>query len=169
MTTMSDKLEPLAIVGMKWRFSGEANSASGFWDVLTNARSAKSRIQADRFNVDAHYHPSADRNGSIIKEGHFLKEGIAASMRPSSQWQQRRQRAWTLSIAFFWRSLTRRLRMLGRTEVWTNRDADQIRGRQPIHSVSQQNDGHLQSTESKLVVAWLAALLETEIHTMSLL
>lgn len=62
---MSDKLEPLAIVGMKWRFSGEANSASGFWDVLTNARSAKSRIQADRFNVDAHYHPSADRNGSV--------------------------------------------------------------------------------------------------------
>lgn len=66
--------------------------------------------------------------------------------------------------------------MLGRTEVWTSmldtltglsRDADQIRGRQPIHSVSQQNDGHLQSTESKLVVAWLAALLETEIHTMS--
>ncbi|EAL84728.2 putative polyketide synthase [Aspergillus fumigatus Af293] len=136
MTTMSDKLEPLAIVGMKWRFSGEANSASGFWDVLTNARSAKSRIQADRFNVDAHYHPSADRNGSIIKEGHFLKEGIAASMRPSSQWQQRRQRAWTLSIAFFWRSLMRRLRMLG-----LSRDADRI--------------------------PWLAALLETEIHTMS--
>ncbi|KAH1273456.1 hypothetical protein KXW98_007735 [Aspergillus fumigatus] len=126
---MSDKLEPLAIVGMKWRFSGEANSASGFWDVLTNARSAKSRIQADRFNVDAHYHPSADRNGSIIKEGHFLKEGIAASMRPSSQWQQRRQRAWTLSIAFFW-----------------SRDADRIRGRQPIHkSMSLNRVSYLES------------------------
>ncbi|GFF58827.1 lovastatin diketide synthase LovF [Aspergillus lentulus] len=76
---MSDKLEPLAIVGMSWRFPGEANSASGFWDILSNARSAKSRIPEDRFNVDAHYHPSADRNGSIItKEGHFLKEDIAA-------------------------------------------------------------------------------------------
>ncbi|KAK9576189.1 hypothetical protein V6Z92_009469 [Aspergillus fumigatus] len=111
---MSDKLEPLAIVGMKWRFSGEANSASGFWDVLTNARSAKSRIQADRFNVDAHYHPSADRNGSD-----------SAGM-----------------------------------------PIESVAGNQST-SVSQQNDGHLQSTESKLVVAWLAALLETEIHTMS--
>lgn len=62
---MSDKLEPLAIVGMSWRFPGEANSASGFWDILSNARSAKSRIPEDRFNVDAHYHPSADRNGSV--------------------------------------------------------------------------------------------------------
>ncbi|KAK1147260.1 Type I Iterative Polyketide synthase (PKS) [Aspergillus melleus] len=76
---MSDNLEPLAIVGMSCRFPGEANSASGFWDLLSTGRSAKSRIPADRFNIDAHYHPSADRNGSIVtKEGHFLKEDIAA-------------------------------------------------------------------------------------------
>ncbi|KAF7184331.1 hypothetical protein CNMCM7691_005083 [Aspergillus felis] len=79
MSTMSDKLEPLAIVGMSWRFPGEANSASGFWDILSHGRSAKSRIPEDRFNADAYYHPSADRNGSITtKEGHFLKDDIAA-------------------------------------------------------------------------------------------
>ena len=65
MSMMSDKLEPLAIVGMSWRFPGEANSASSFWDILSHGKSAKSRIPENRFNVDAYYHPSADRNGSV--------------------------------------------------------------------------------------------------------
>ncbi|GKZ26967.1 polyketide synthase [Aspergillus brasiliensis] len=52
---MDDKLPPIAIVGMSWRFPSEARSAK------------------------AYYHPSADRQGAIInKEGHFLKEDIAA-------------------------------------------------------------------------------------------
>ncbi|KAB8239753.1 beta-ketoacyl [acyl carrier protein] synthase domain-containing protein [Aspergillus alliaceus] len=77
--TMDDKLEPLAIVGMSWRFPGEAHSANGFWDVLSNGKSTRTRIPADRFKADAYYHPSADRQGSIItKEGHFLTGDIGA-------------------------------------------------------------------------------------------
>ncbi|KAE8394606.1 putative lovastatin nonaketide synthase [Aspergillus alliaceus] len=76
---MDDKLEPLAIVGMSWRFPGEAHSANGFWDVLSNGKSTRTRIPADRFKADAYYHPSADRQGSIItKEGHFLTGDIGA-------------------------------------------------------------------------------------------
>ncbi|GKZ28425.1 type I Iterative Polyketide synthase (PKS) [Aspergillus brasiliensis] len=76
---MDDKLPPIAIVGMSWRFPSEARSASGFWDILRNGESAKSRIPVDRFDPEAYYHPSADRQGAIItKEGHFLKEDIAA-------------------------------------------------------------------------------------------
>ncbi|OJJ65677.1 hypothetical protein ASPBRDRAFT_139601 [Aspergillus brasiliensis CBS 101740] len=76
---MDDKLPPIAIVGMSWRFPSEARSASGFWDILRNGESAKSRIPVDRFDPEAYYHPSADRQGAIItKEGHFLKDDIAA-------------------------------------------------------------------------------------------
>ncbi|KAL2820814.1 hypothetical protein BDW59DRAFT_164508 [Aspergillus cavernicola] len=76
---MDDKLEPLAIVGMSWRFPGEARSVSGFWNVLSKGDSAKTRVLADRFDPDADYHPSADRQGAITtKEGHFLKEDIGA-------------------------------------------------------------------------------------------
>ncbi|KAL3479548.1 hypothetical protein BJX99DRAFT_255544 [Aspergillus californicus] len=74
---MDDKLPPIAIVGMSWRFPGEARSTSGFWDILRKGESAKTRIPADRFDPDAYYHPSADRQGAITtKEGHFLKEDI---------------------------------------------------------------------------------------------
>ncbi|RAK74691.1 type I polyketide synthase [Aspergillus fijiensis CBS 313.89] len=74
---MDDKLPPIAIVGMSWRFPGEARSASGFWDILRKGESAKTRIPAERFDPDAYYHPSADRQGAITtKEGHFLKEDI---------------------------------------------------------------------------------------------
>ncbi|KAL4862002.1 hypothetical protein BDV12DRAFT_203449 [Aspergillus spectabilis] len=74
---MDDKLPPIAIVGMSWRFPGEARTSSGFWDILRKGESAKTRIPADRFDPDAYYHPSADRQGAITtKEGHFLKEDI---------------------------------------------------------------------------------------------
>ncbi|KAL6230297.1 hypothetical protein BDW75DRAFT_248783 [Aspergillus navahoensis] len=96
---MDDKWPPIAIVGMSWRFPGEARSASGFWDILRNGESAKTRIPVDRFDPDAYYHPSADRQGAwagtaccagmdvhrtkfpwqiTTKDGHFLKEDIAA-------------------------------------------------------------------------------------------
>ncbi|KAL4877345.1 hypothetical protein BJY04DRAFT_222095 [Aspergillus karnatakaensis] len=76
---MDDKWPPIAIIGMSCRFPGEARSASGFWDILRNGESARTRIPVDRFDPEAYYHPSADRQGAITtKKGHFLDDDIAA-------------------------------------------------------------------------------------------
>lgn len=46
--------------------------------MLKNGRDAWSKIPEDRFDVDAYYHPSHDREGNIIAQGgYFLKDDIA--------------------------------------------------------------------------------------------
>ncbi|KAM7200798.1 hypothetical protein V8F33_003729 [Rhypophila sp. PSN 637] len=73
----SDKQKPIAIVGMSFRFPGEATTVKGFWDVLSKAKSTRTRIPDSRFNPDAYYHPNADRPGAVItKEGCFLNEDV---------------------------------------------------------------------------------------------
>nr|UWV21335.1 polyketide synthase 2 [Chaetomium globosum] len=73
----NDKQKPIAIVGMSFRFPGDANSTEGFWDILSHARSTRTRIPNTRFNPDGVYHPNADRPGAVIaKEGCFLKEDV---------------------------------------------------------------------------------------------
>ncbi|PYH35606.1 uncharacterized protein BO87DRAFT_433312 [Aspergillus neoniger CBS 115656] len=96
---MDDKLPPIAIVGMSWRFPGEAQSASGFWDILrkasrprlgsplidlTQRRTITHRLidralqarTASCLGMDVH---RANLPWQITtKEGHFLKEDIAA-------------------------------------------------------------------------------------------
>ncbi len=70
-----DKLRPLAIVGMSYRFPGGANTAKGFWDILANAKSTRTRIPDNRFDPDSFYHPSPDRQGAVVTtEGCFLRE-----------------------------------------------------------------------------------------------
>ncbi|KAK3300901.1 uncharacterized protein B0H64DRAFT_449476, partial [Chaetomium fimeti] len=73
----NDKQKPIAIIGMSFRFPGDANTTEGFWDILSNARSTRTKIPNTRFNPDGFYHPNADRPGAIItKEGCFLKEDV---------------------------------------------------------------------------------------------
>ncbi|KFZ15400.1 hypothetical protein V502_05628, partial [Pseudogymnoascus sp. VKM F-4520 (FW-2644)] len=46
--------------------------------MLYNKRHARTEVPKDRFNVEAFYHPDADRSGSMnLKGGHYLKEDIA--------------------------------------------------------------------------------------------
>ena len=71
----NDKLRPLAIVGMSFRFPGEASSTEGFWDILANAKSTRTRIPKNRFDADSFYHPSPDRQGAVVTTGGcFMKE-----------------------------------------------------------------------------------------------
>ncbi|RMZ85391.1 hypothetical protein DV737_g732, partial [Chaetothyriales sp. CBS 132003] len=58
------KLEPIAIVGASCRFPGEASSMNGLWEMVKNSRSAHGKVPADRFDVDAWYHPSPDMKGT---------------------------------------------------------------------------------------------------------
>jgi Beta-ketoacyl synthase, N-terminal domain len=61
----SDKLMPIAIVGMGCRFPQDATSPERLYDMILRKQSARSDIPSDRFNVDAFYHPDSDRNGMV--------------------------------------------------------------------------------------------------------
>jgi acyl transferase domain-containing protein len=67
---------PVAIVGLSCRFPGNADSPTGFWDLLKNAESGYSE-STTRYNAEAFYHPqSAGSRQNVIpvKGGYFLKQ-----------------------------------------------------------------------------------------------
>lgn len=70
---------PIAIVGLAGRFPGDAENPQKLWDMLAQGRSALSKIPADRFNVDAFYHPHNERQGTInVDKAHFMQRDIEA-------------------------------------------------------------------------------------------
>jgi len=75
-TPQSERDDPVVIVGIAARIPG-ASTSMEFWDLLENARSARSKVPHDRFNVDAFYHPDPDRaDSSNVRHGHFLSGDI---------------------------------------------------------------------------------------------
>lgn len=56
---------PVAIVGMALRAPGDGSDPERFWKMLLEARTARSAIPKDRYNIDGFYHPDPDRLGSI--------------------------------------------------------------------------------------------------------
>ncbi|KAI2779732.1 putative polyketide synthase [Daldinia loculata] len=74
-----DAVMPVAIIGISGRFPGDAENPQKLWDMISEGRSAASRIPPDRFNIDAFYHPSTERYGTMnFKEAHFMKRDISA-------------------------------------------------------------------------------------------
>ncbi|KAF5555326.1 polyketide synthase [Fusarium napiforme] len=68
-------LEPLAVIGIGLRGPGDTSDPEKFWQMLLDARSARSEIPKDRYNVDGFYHPDPERLGSIQpRHAHFLKQ-----------------------------------------------------------------------------------------------
>lgn len=57
--------QPIAIIGIGLRAPGDASDPENFWQMLVDARSARSEIPKDRYNVDGFYHPDPERLGSI--------------------------------------------------------------------------------------------------------
>ncbi|TIC96982.1 Compactin diketide synthase mokB [Colletotrichum higginsianum] len=67
--------QPIAIIGIGLRAPGDASDPEKFWQMLQDARSARSEIPKDRYNVDGFYHPDPERLGSIQqRHAHFLKQ-----------------------------------------------------------------------------------------------
>lgn len=67
----------LAIVG--YSFRAPSVGRKGLWEFLVGARSAFSRVPADRFNQDAFYCPNAEKPGYFSSKGaHFLPDDIYA-------------------------------------------------------------------------------------------
>lgn len=56
---------PLAIVGMACRFAGGISNPEKLWDFVSSGQDAWSTIPDTRFNLDAFYHPQADKTGTV--------------------------------------------------------------------------------------------------------
>ena len=56
---------PIAIIGTGLRFPGDGSDPESFWQMLLDARSARSEIPKNRYSVDGFYHPDPDRLGSM--------------------------------------------------------------------------------------------------------
>ncbi|EAW07064.1 putative polyketide synthase [Aspergillus clavatus NRRL 1] len=75
----TDKLKPLAIVGLDLRFPQDATSAEELWKMLLEKRCAMTEYPKDRMEIDSLYHPNSRRKDTIANRGgHFLEEDIAA-------------------------------------------------------------------------------------------
>ncbi|HUK30263.1 MAG TPA: beta-ketoacyl synthase N-terminal-like domain-containing protein, partial [Candidatus Acidoferrum sp.] len=64
----------IAIVGIGCRFPGGANSPAQLWALLRNSVDAIAEVPADRWSVDAFYHPDPSRPGKTYSRwGGFIK------------------------------------------------------------------------------------------------
>ncbi|RYP74772.1 hypothetical protein DL769_003946 [Monosporascus sp. CRB-8-3] len=68
---------PIAIVGLAYRAPGVGRK--GLWDFLSEAKSAWTKMPAERFDHQAYYSHGDDRTGAFKAEGaHFVPEDIYA-------------------------------------------------------------------------------------------
>ncbi|KAI1497576.1 putative polyketide synthase [Biscogniauxia marginata] len=68
---------PIAVIGFSLKFSGEADTTEGFWNMLVEKRSTMSEFPSDRINLNGHYHPNVSRLDQLpVRGGHFIREKI---------------------------------------------------------------------------------------------
>jgi len=67
---------PIAIVGIGLRFPGDGSDPERFWNMLLEARSARSEIPASRYSVDGFYHPDPDRLGVMSMRFTWKSKGL---------------------------------------------------------------------------------------------
>lgn len=67
------KYEPIAIIGIGCRFPGGIENAKEFGQLLADGKDAIGPVPADRWDVDAYYHPEPGTPGKMYsREGGFL-------------------------------------------------------------------------------------------------
>ncbi|KUO04715.1 type I polyketide synthase [Streptomyces caeruleatus] len=65
--------EPIAVVGVGCRFPGAGAGVEGFWDLLTEGRSAVREVPGDRWDVDAFFDADPDAPGrTYARHGGFI-------------------------------------------------------------------------------------------------
>ncbi|KAI0139914.1 hypothetical protein F4776DRAFT_677192 [Hypoxylon sp. NC0597] len=68
-------LEPIAVIGFGCRFPGGADTPSKLWSVLRDPKNLSRKPSADRFNVDAFYHPVGTHHGTTnATQSYFLED-----------------------------------------------------------------------------------------------
>ena len=65
LSAPAEGVAPIAIIGMSCRFPGGASDIEKLWRLVSEGRSAWSKIPESRFNVDAFYHPNPDRTDTV--------------------------------------------------------------------------------------------------------
>lgn len=69
--------EPIAIVGMSSKFSGDAVNTNKLWRMLLEGRSGWSPFPESRFHPDGIFNPNNERlNTTHVKGAHFLQEDV---------------------------------------------------------------------------------------------
>ncbi|KAK0669442.1 putative polyketide synthase [Cercophora samala] len=75
-TSNDERPNPPAIIGMACRVPG-ATTPAGLWENILNKIDLQRKIPADRFNVDAFYHPDNTHKGTLnTKHGYFLDQPL---------------------------------------------------------------------------------------------
>ncbi|TGJ79407.1 hypothetical protein E0Z10_g9360 [Xylaria hypoxylon] len=70
-------VEPIAVIGMAFRFPGGAETPDKFWKMLMEKRCVAIEYPRDRFNIEAFSHTGGKKLGTITaKHGHFLDGDI---------------------------------------------------------------------------------------------
>ncbi|PLN79543.1 hypothetical protein BDW42DRAFT_172734 [Aspergillus taichungensis] len=78
-TNCEDKLQPLAVIGLSFKFPQDATSSESFWDMLVQGRCASTKFPSSRMTIDSHHHPDRDRLDTISpRGGHFISEDLGA-------------------------------------------------------------------------------------------
>ncbi|QPH03004.1 hypothetical protein C2857_007224 [Epichloe festucae Fl1] len=74
----SEKQEPIAIVGVGFRFAGGVSSLGSLWDMISKVKTGHGPVPSDRWNSDVWHHPDPDRKGGIgPRHGYFLDQDIS--------------------------------------------------------------------------------------------
>ncbi|PNP61169.1 hypothetical protein FNYG_14086 [Fusarium nygamai] len=60
-----DKSMPIAIVAMACRLPGEATNPDKLWELCAEKKAAWSEVLKERMNIDAFWHPDAERGGNV--------------------------------------------------------------------------------------------------------
>lgn len=60
-------VEPIAIIGMSFRFPGGAETADEFWKILMEKRCTATTYPEDRFNIDAFWSPDASKQNIVSR------------------------------------------------------------------------------------------------------
>ena len=58
-------MEPIAVIGLALRFSGDAVSEKSFWDVMMEKRCTKTEWPKSRINIDAFFDESNPSKSAV--------------------------------------------------------------------------------------------------------
>ncbi|TLD10619.1 hypothetical protein PgNI_05131 [Pyricularia grisea] len=70
--------DPIAIIGIGCRFSGDVRTPDDLWKLCAEGRDGWSKIPKDRFYAPAFYHPDFEKEGMTnVVGGHFIRDDVA--------------------------------------------------------------------------------------------
>ncbi|KAI1432421.1 polyketide synthase [Xylaria sp. CBS 124048] len=76
--TNNPESDPPVIIGMSCRLPGNIGSPSDLWDFIVSQKSAQGPVPAQRYNIDAFYHPNGGNRSGLtnVPGGYFLNGDI---------------------------------------------------------------------------------------------